>query len=166
MKNNKGFTLIELLIVIAIIAALSALAFVALNPLARFQDSRNTKRWTDVNMLVSALKLDQVDNGGLYLGDIEDLTVGNYHMIGKGNDCSVITCFNPTVELQTVCIDLSELVDEGYLPDVPIDPNADGADEEYTYYYLSKTSSSTITVGACSEESGSNEAVPEIMVTR
>ena len=48
-SNLKGFTLIELLVVIAIIATLAVLVYVALDPVRRFQESRNSRRWTDVN---------------------------------------------------------------------------------------------------------------------
>ena len=65
MKFNKGFTLIELLIVIAIIAILAAVVFVSLDPLTRFQDARDARRWTDVDAVLSAMKLDQVDQGGI-----------------------------------------------------------------------------------------------------
>lgn len=38
---NKGFTLIEILVVIAIIAILATVVFVALDPVTRFADARN-----------------------------------------------------------------------------------------------------------------------------
>jgi len=165
MKNNKGFTLIELLIVIAIIAALSALAFVALNPIARFQDSRNAQRWNDVNTYAKAIRLYQIDHSGEHISTISNLTAGEYYQIGVGDGC-LTTCSNPTVVLQDTCLDPEELVDGGYLSEVFFDPNASGADTDETRYYVSKSDNDIITVGACSEELGSNAAVPEIMVTR
>ena len=163
--KNKGFTLIELLIVIGIIAVLAAFVFVALNPGQRFEDSRNARRWADVNSILEAIKLDQVDNGGTYFSDLEDLTSSLYYQIGTGESCND-TCSNPTVVLQTACIDLEELADDGYLPAVPTDPNASGASEDETRYYLMKGSSGTLTVGSCSEETGSNSSVPQIQVSR
>ncbi len=160
-----GFTLVELLIVIGIIAILAAFAFVALNPLARFQDARNAKRWADINAILSAIKMDQIDNGGDYMGDIADLTNNLYYQIGNGGSCND-TCLNPTVVLQIDCIDLEELVDDGYLPSVPIDPNDTNAGEDETRYYLVKSSNGTVTVGSCSEEKGSNSVIPPIQVSR
>jgi len=165
LKKLKGFTLIELLIVIAIIAVLGALVFVALNPLGRFQDSRNAKRWTDVNSILSAIKLNQIDNDGSYFGDIDDLTAGLYYQIGNGESCNN-TCSNPTVVLQSDCVDLEGLIDGGYLPEIPVDPNDSGADEEATRYFLIKNSNGSITVGSCSEEAGTGGTAPYIQVSR
>lgn len=168
LNKKSGFTLIELLIVIAVIAILAALAFVALNPLARFQDSRNAKRWADVNMIISALKLDQVDNGGTYMSDVADLTEDLYYQIGGGSGCNADTwtCANPTVVLQTDCIDLEELVDDGYLPAVPIDPSDTNASSDETRYYLSVQSTGILVIGSCSEELGSNSSIPNISIQR
>jgi len=164
-KNIKGFTLIELLIVIAVIAVLGSLVFVALNPLARFQDSRNAKRMGDVEAILSAIKLYQVDHDGAHFGDVEDLTTGLYYQIGNGESCAQ-TCSYPTVVLQTDCVDLEGLIDAGYIPSVPVDPNDSGSDEEKTGYFMVKTSTGAITVGACHEESGSSGSPSAISATR
>ena len=165
LKRKTGFTLIELLIVIAVIAVLAAFAFVALNPLARFQDSRNARRWADVNMILEAIKLDQVDNGGTYLSAITSLTADYNYQIGTGSSCSD-TCSNPTVTLQPLCVDLGGLVSEYYTPSVPIDPNASGASAVETRYYITRHTGGAITVGACSEELGSNSSIPNISAKR
>jgi len=162
----KGFTLIELLIVVAVIAILAAIAFVALNPLARFQDSRNAKRWSDVNMIISAIKLYQVDHDGQHISTIDSQTADLYYQIGaSGSGCND-TCSDSAVTLQTACVDLEELVDEAYLPSVPIDPNASGASSDETRYYIVKDSYGRIFVGSCGVELGSNSSVPQIEVIR
>ncbi len=167
LKNLYGFTLIELLVVIAVIAILAAVVFVALNPLARFQDARNAQRWSDVNAIISAIKLYQVDNDGAYIEALDDdnLAADLAFQIGAGSSCAdSSSCAGVT--LQSNCVDISELYDDGYLPAIPIDPNASGATEDETRYYLIKHGSGTITVGACSEEAGSGAAAPTIVVTR
>ncbi len=165
MIKKTGFTLIELLIVIGVIAMLAALTFVALNPLARFQDSRNAQRWTDVNAVLGALKLHQVDNEGIYLDSVNDLTADMYYQIGLGDSCSY-TCANPSIILQSDCVDLEELLDNGYLPKLPFDPSASGADADHSYYYLVRMTSGALQVGSCAEEKGSASAIPEISATR
>jgi prepilin-type N-terminal cleavage/methylation domain-containing protein len=169
-KKNKlpfmylnGFTLIELLIVIGIIAVLAAFAFVALNPLQRFADSRNARRWADVNAIMSAIKLQQVDNGGNYITAIANLTPDLYFQIGRGNECDD-ECAGTV--LQSDCIDLEGLVNTAYLPSIPIDPNFEGASVDETRYYMVKDSYGRIVVGSCGEETGSDGRIPVIEISR
>ncbi len=160
----RGFTLIELLIVIAVIAILTSIVFVALNPLGRFQDARNSTRWTDANALLSAIKLSQVDHKGIYITAIDDMTADAYYEIGSSDNCAV-TCANPELTLETGCVGLEELVDTGYLPAVPIDPLVDGTDGN-SFYYIMKSTTGTLEVGACSEEAGTGADTPVISVKR
>jgi len=182
-KNNKkysrrGFTLIELLIVIAVMAILTTVVFVALNPLARFQDSRNSRRWSDVNAILGAIKLHQVDNGGSYLDSItaNALTdgIGNVQnfMISTKDDVNFTgtICGGATV-LDDAEIDLNELVGKGYLPKLPFDPNDTNVvqaddDVDISMYYLRVETNNAITVGACTPELGSQTEVKPIEVTR
>ena len=166
MKRKTGFTLVELLIVIGIIAILAALAFVALNPLARFQDSRNAQRRTDAAALLSAIKLDQVDNGGAHHANITDLTDNTYYQIGDAVVGCNTTCSNPSVTMQAACVPLWYLIDEGYIADIPFDPNGDGAAYETSGYYIYKYDSGQLAIGSCHEELGSNASVPNIEVAR
>lgn len=166
-KLKKGFTLVELLIVIGVIAVLASLAFVALDPLARFQESRNAQRWTDVNAVLSAIKLHQVDNKGIYDSSIDALTDDLYYQIGEDDEGNCAeTCESPAVNLQADCVDLDSFISGDYLQEIPIDPSVPGASYNETAYYLVKHSSGAITVGACFEEMGSASTLPEISVTR
>ncbi len=165
-KKNKGFTLLELLIVIAVLAVLAGVLFVALDPAARLQDSRNAKRWTDVSAILSAIKLDQVDNGGAYHANITAMTDNTYYQIGEATTGCNDTCSNPSITMQAACVDLLGLIDEGYLADVAIDPNATGKSADETGYYLYKYDSGQISVGSCHEELGSNSSVQAIEASR
>lgn len=165
-KKNRGFTLVELLIIIAVLSILATVVFVALNPLARFQDARNSRRWTDVVNIIGAIKMYQVDHGGYYLTDIQSLTADNAYQIGGAESGCNITCSNPTITLQDACVDIGPLADSGLLPSIPIDPNASGASADQTHYYLMRNTNGSVTVGACDEEKGSAEAPPAITVTR
>lgn len=150
----RGFTLIELLIVIAIIAILAGVVFVSLNPLERFQDARNAARWTDVTAVLSAIKVDQVDNGGSYLSSINSLTAGTNYMIGTAvTGCNPATC--SAVTGLTNCTNLTGLVTEGYLAKIPVSPAGAGTwTDALTGYYMSKTALGAITIGACDAEGG------------
>lgn len=165
-NRTRGFTLIELLIVVAVIAILAGLLFVTLKPLQRFQDARNAQRWADVNALLSAIKLDQVDNGGTYYTAIANMTDNTYYQIGDASIGCDTSCLNPTYDLQSACVDIYDLIDEGYLAELPLEPNNADAIEDHIGYYLYKYNSGQICVGACAEEQGSNSSAPTIEACR
>ncbi|MFH2062873.1 MAG: prepilin-type N-terminal cleavage/methylation domain-containing protein [bacterium] len=154
-KSQSGFTLIELLIVIAIIAILAAVVFVALNPLKRFQDSRDSRRAADINGLISAIKVDQVDNGGSYLGVVSGLTAGNVYMIGTavaGCDDQNASC-DTAVTADASCVDLSALITEGYIGSIPVSPNGAGTwTAATTGYTLTRASTGILTIRSCESE--------------
>lgn len=141
----------ELLIVIAVIIVLAAAVFVALNPAKRFQDSRNARRSSDIAAVVSALKTDQVDNGGTYVASVAGLTVDTEYQIGTAANGCDSGCTAVTTE--AACADLTALVTEGYIGSVPYDPSTGAAAE--TDYYIMRNTSGTVTVGACDAEGGS-----------
>jgi len=62
--EKNGFTLIEMIIVVAIIAILAALIFVATKPLKRFQETNNAVRFAEIDSIARAIKQYQVDNFG------------------------------------------------------------------------------------------------------
>ncbi|OGL59070.1 hypothetical protein A3H10_03590 [Candidatus Uhrbacteria bacterium RIFCSPLOWO2_12_FULL_46_10] len=161
----QGFTLIELLIVIGIIAVLAAATFVALNPLTRFQDARDARRRTDISAVLSAIKVNQVDNGGTYLAAIADpLKLDNTaYMIGtSATGCddvgaNAIACTDVTIAADADCINLDDgangLVGKGYLGSIPIAPPAATTyTAAKTGYVLTKSAAGIITIQACDAE--------------
>ncbi len=166
--NKRGFTLIELLIVIAIIAILASVIFVALDPLTRFKDSRDSARWQNVSAIATAIKVDQIDNGGSYLTTITNMTSGTVYMIsdgGNGSGCDNNNTYcNVNVSSDGACVDLSGLVVQGYIGAVPIAPEGDPDvtwDSDVTGYTLERESSGIIHVRACENENSN-----EIMISR
>jgi prepilin-type N-terminal cleavage/methylation domain-containing protein len=164
MKNNtknRGFTLVELLIVITVILVLFAAIYFALNPAQRFRDSRNSRRSSDINAILSAIKVNQVDSKGAYPAAVNVLTAGNVYMIGTATNACNATCLT-AVTSPTSCVDLSVLTTGGYLTSVPISPNGIGTwNAAVTGYTISKATNGIITVRACEAENTS-----EIMNSR
>lgn len=158
--SQKGFTLIELLLVIAIISILAATIFVALDPLTRFQDTRDSRRWSDANAILSAIKIDQIDNRGRYVASIKSISVASsseVFMITDGNVTSGCDANNAYCDTSVTdddnCVDLSGLVDEGYLADIAISPDGDGEwSASSTGYTLQKSNQGYITISACESE--------------
>ncbi len=162
----KGFTLFELLIVISIIAIIASVVFVALDPLTRFQNSRDAVRWQDIHAILDAVKLDQIDNGGAYLSEVAGAGADSVYMITDGvviAGCSGGNGYCDTnVNGDNYCLDLSDLITEGYLADIPVSPQGDGNwSDSLTGYTLERNANGIITVRACESESST-----EIMVAR
>jgi prepilin-type N-terminal cleavage/methylation domain-containing protein len=162
--NKKGFTLIELLVVIAIIAILAVVVFVALDPATRFADARDAVRSSDTAEILSAIKIDQVDNGGAYVAAITALTDDEVYMISDaatGCDDQNAYC-DTAVASDTHCVDLAGLVTEGYLGAVPVSPNGSGTwTTSITGYTLEKNATGTVQIRACESENST-----EIEATR
>ncbi len=131
MKNNilasKGFTLIELLVVIAIIAILATVVFVSLDPVTRFADARDSRRWSDVNSMLTAIHEYIVDNDGA-------LPTGLATGQAATELGSCLTCDNLSTPLAP------------YLKSIPLDPS--GGTTANTGYEVAVDSNNIVTVSA------------------
>lgn len=145
MKNKPtkttGFTLVELLIVVAIITILAVLVFVALDPITRFSDARNSRRWSDVNSILTAVHEYIVDNDGVLPTGVST-SEKQLGTCGSGGD-TICTSAAAT------CLDLSTTL-AVYLKAIPIDPQSETS--VTTYYSVVTDSNNIITVSACNAE--------------
>lgn len=108
---RRGFTLIELLVVISIIGLLSSIVLTSLES-ARLK-ARDSKRKSDIIQIARALKL-YYDDFGNYTQPENMCDDTSY---GGG------TCSNPVYNGDwPVQSDLRDLVTQGYLPTLPVDP--------------------------------------------
>lgn len=147
---NKGFTLIELLVVIAIIAILAVLVFVALNPAKRFQDSRNSRRATDVGEILTAVHECIVDNAGSVTPCLGTLTaLDTYEIVSSAASACDDVCTGVTSD--THCADLDGNL-QAYLKTLPIDPG--GAATGHTEYTISVDTNNIVSIDSCSAEAG------------
>jgi len=130
---KKGFTLIELLVVIGIIAILATVVFVAIDPVKRFADARNSRRWSDVNNILTAVHEYIVDNDGAMP---TGLTTGQAATeIGSCGSCdNLATPLNK------------------YLKNMPQDPS--GGSAANTGYSVEVDSNNIITISSSNAENG------------
>jgi hypothetical protein len=110
--------------VIAIVAVLSTVVFVALDPVKRFADSRDSRRWSDVNSILTATHQYIVDNGG-------DLPTGLTSGQASTEIGSCETCDNVAAPLAT------------YLKSMPLDPS--GGTTANTGYSVAVDSNGIVT---------------------
>lgn len=150
IRRRSGFTLIELLVVIGIIAVLAAGVFVALDPVKRFADSRNSRRWNDVNSILTAIHQYIVDNNGsLPTG----LTANNTEVqLGTCPSGGATACASASA----ACVNLATPLAK-YLKSLPLDP--DGGSAATTKYSVTVDTNNLVTVKACAAESGASITV-------
>jgi len=152
-----------LLIVVAIIAILASVVFIALDPLTRFQEARYSTRVSDAEFITSALRFYQLDNDGIHLPAVKDLIVGDVYMLGT--DSAGCTNYNDacTTNVDVAsCVDVSTLVADEYLGSVPVSPPGTAEwTTGHTGYTLTLNPKGSITVRACE-----SEGEDEIVITR
>lgn len=136
LKKYEGFTLIELLVVIVIIAILAVVVFVALDPVQRFQDARDSRRWSDVNSVLTAVHECVIDNDG-------SLTT-----------CGITDTASHVLGTDAANLDLSTELGP-YLKTMPQDPQTGTAAD--TGYSIQSDANNLITVTSDDAEGGSVE---------
>jgi len=153
-QRGAGFTLIELLIVIGIISVLAAIIFVAVDPARRFSEARNAQRWSEANAVLNSILKCTVDNNGTLPSAVGSATAGTFYMIGTGASFSGCTDQATTAVMglgASTCEGTTTLAPD-YIASMPIDPTGGSWDAAKTGYYIVRTSSGRITVGACAGE--------------
>ncbi|MFC1790713.1 type II secretion system protein [Patescibacteria group bacterium] len=147
--KTQGFTLIELLVVIVIISILAVTVFVALNPVQRFADARNSRRWTAVNNILTAIHECIVDNDGSTSPCIGSLSADTkYEIVSDAVAGCDDVCTNAGAD--TSCADVDTLLG-AYLKELPVDPG--GVTTGHTGYEVVIDSNNIVTVTACAAES-------------
>lgn len=144
-RRERGFTLIELLVVIAIISILAVTVFVALNPVRRFRDARNSRRVVDANNYLTAVHACIVDNAGNATPCIGSPVTGTtYEMTSNTTGACTSACAGTTN-----CLDLDTNL-ANYLASLPTDPG--GVDAGRTEYTIAANAAGIVTINACSAE--------------
>ena len=140
-RFRHGFTLIELLLVIAVIAILSAIVIVAINPTKQLGDARNAQRRADVNTILNAVYQYTIDNNGTLPSTITT-TITNICRSGVNVACGGLINLN--------------VLTGAYIVAIPADPRS--ATSTDTHYAVVK-SGNRITVLAPEAELGAVIAV-------
>lgn len=178
--GERGFTLIELLIVIGIIGFLAGAVLVAVDPVKRIQDSRDSRRSSEVNAILNAYLTKQVDDRALYAGEVTAPLIlqggSNVQVIVK--DDTGIVCNSATTRpgcnkamdtsgANKNCVANISAIQPNYIADVPNDPAGltpcttgstcttvgnIAVGTTNSGYYVSRTAGNRIEIGACKPE--------------
>jgi len=140
--KNKGFTLPELILVVSLVAVLFTLVLILLDPPRLFAESRNTRRWHDVNNLTTAVYRYIVQTSSVP----EEITQQEQQIGTAQSGCNQV-CTNA----QNKCVDISKIL-LPYLVEIPVDPK--GGTQERTYFSIIKNQDGAITIKACNAERG------------
>lgn len=156
-NKNSGFTLIELLLVVAIIATLAVVVFVALNPAQRLKDTKDARRTSDVDSILTAVHQFIVDNKGNYPTNMP--AAGTEVQLGTAaSGCAIAT--GGCAVAAAACTDLmtgsTNLA--AFLKSMPISPQSGATtyDATKTGYALVRDTNGIVTVKACGTEGTTN----------
>ena len=143
LKLKKGFTLIEILLVVAILSILLVVVFASLNPAQRLADTRDARRWNDVNQILTALHECIIDN------DLATCALTNPLALSQ-----IGTCASGGATLCTgaaaACLNLDADTDlDAYIASFPLDPSDGSA---ATTAYSIQVTNGIVTISACSAE--------------
>ncbi len=143
-KLKKGFTLIELLVVIGIISLLSVVVFVALDPVKRFADARNSTRFTDVNNILTATHEYIVDNKGALPSGLTTSMAET--QLGSCASGGATLCSGAAA----ACVNLATPLAK-YLKSMPIDKGT-GATASTSGYSVTVDANNIVTIKSCMAE--------------
>lgn len=137
---NKGFTLIEILVVIGIIAVLSAVVLVAINPARQFKLARDSQRVSNVTAILNAVGQNMAEHKGIFdcTTAISTTSKNISSVVGAGN------------------IDIGECLVPTYISALPFDPNKVGAkyvsvNDYDTQYSIFQDSDGRVKISAVGE---------------
>jgi len=128
-------------VTIAIVSLLATVVTVSLDPVGRFQQARDTTRWTDVSSISTAIHEYIVDNDGSLPTGVSTTE----QQLGECASGGASACAGAA----DACLDLSVILAK-YLKSIPLDPS--GGTLATTGYSVVADSNNIITVTACAAE--------------
>lgn len=149
LKNKQGLTLIEIIITTTLIAILTGIGFLALNPGTQVAGARNTERSLHLQAILNAIRQNIADHSGqVFFCAFGALPTSTKKMATGAGNYDIAPCLVPT-----------------YIIVMPADPTAMGAhyasntDYDTGYNILQNSSTLQITLSAPSAELGKSISV-------
>lgn len=138
-KKIKGFTLIEILIVMGVLLTLFSIITIVIDPAKQFGKANNTKRRSDIAVILNAVGAYTADNKGALPAGIATTAATITDSVGGANICALIV--------------------PKFIPALPPDPSLKIPDittctSYNTGYTILKDANNRVTVAAPSQENG------------
>lgn len=164
-QTKKGFTLLELLIVIAILAVLASVTFVALNPAELLKKSRDSQRLADLASMKTAINYYIANTSTPILGDdangtgcLDNATKYTYSAVAGVAYSGTSNKGNTSQQIGSsgwIPVRLDQLTGGSPISKWPIDPNptTSSATPGRYYAYLCNHGNTTFTLFANMESS-------------
>ncbi len=153
-QHERGFSLIELMVAIGILAALLGIVLIAINPGRQFASANNTRRRSDVNVILNAV--------GQYVTD-------HHGNLPSGVPvCATTTCTGAAYKIDSTNVDIcSGILTGGYIASLPVDPLTNGGSALTTctgpyvtnYEIYQSSTNNWVTVQAPAAEGGETISV-------
>lgn len=116
-NGDRGFTLIEILIVIGMLAILTTVVLVAVNPLRQFAQARNSQRQANVSTILNAVSNRIADNRGRFLdGDGCTVTLPDTQQLMAGMGSEVHSGGSDSLNIRPCLV-------PAYISEMPVDPH-------------------------------------------
>lgn len=169
MNKKKAFTLVEILVVVALIAILATITFIAINPAENFKDTRNAQRSSHTTEILNAMS-QYVSRDGNTIDDIPTeqwsgsvTNPADGIPLCDGTDSSgetfaIIGDYTPTPTIAatygtTIVADLDAVLVSQFIVGIPIDPltgdtDAGGSGETVTGYTICEAGGGRVTIAA------------------
>ena len=125
-KSEEGISFIKPLVFVLVFVIIIASSLFFFDPIRKFESARDAERWSDVSLILNAIKDYQKNNEGSFLKKMDGIYTDEWYMIVSGPmkvGCDNSNAFSD-IEIYNddYCIDISKLVEEGYLGSVPVSP--------------------------------------------
>lgn len=164
-KSSKGFTLLELLIVIAILAILSAVTVIVLNPAELLKKARDSQRLSDIATIKTAIGFWIINTSTANLSDSDTADCVDEanpdviftHRTGVSHTDTLTWSMDVNTTQVTdgtgwIEINLGSLTGGSPLAKFPIDPTNTGpaalADNDFYYTYACHNANDTFEINA------------------
>ena len=135
--------MIELMVIIVGIGILLAITISYINPLKRIGESRDARRWTDVELLTQAIELYSLDNDQIP-SDFSDAVIAVDEKYVICDSADSLICDGDTND----CLVIDDADFLAYIDTMPIDPGKSSV-ADTGYYMTREEDQGKIAIGAC-----------------